>query len=288
MSSADEPESRRLAPRGRLLKQRLRERAEVYGAYAFLPSADAAEVIATAGADFVVIDTQHSRKDWGVLGAMIRAVQCAGAAALVRVPSVSSADLIGVLDLGPDGLVVPGIRDASDVRALVNAVYYAPRGRRETCSMTRAVGYGAAATLADQVPLVNDGLVLVGIVEDAESIEQIDEIIAVEHGLDSVQLGRSDLAASLGHPGVLDHPEVLERVIGAFGVIERAGDVSYGALLYTPADRARWRGHGANVFIYQSDVGVLAREYRQAFTELRSNDDARRAAHDAPAETSDA
>jgi 4-hydroxy-2-oxoheptanedioate aldolase len=198
------------------LKRQLRRREVVVGAYAFLDSADAAEAIALVGADFIVIDLQHSATDWSLLTSMIRAIQLRGASAIVRVASHDRAHITSVLDLGPDGLMLVGISSAADVTAVVAASLFAPDGHRETCSMTRAGQYAVGVTsFSELTQQINRDLVLMGIVEDAESIERLDEILAVNPGLDSVQIGRGDLAASLGLPGQVLHEDVSRRTQGA-------------------------------------------------------------------------
>jgi len=59
-------------------KARLEARIPLIGTYAMLPSPDVVELLALAGMDYVIIDTQHVSPDWSVLGNMVRAADARG------------------------------------------------------------------------------------------------------------------------------------------------------------------------------------------------------------------
>ena len=99
------------------------------GTYVTFPSPEIVELFAAAGMDYVVIDLQHSSPDWQTLAHMIRAAEARDIAPIVRVYSHEPALLLKVLELGAEGISLPGVRNAADIRAAVDAIYYPPVGQ---------------------------------------------------------------------------------------------------------------------------------------------------------------
>src|SRR4051794_5124903 len=121
---------------------RLRRGEPVLGTFLFLPSEDAAEAVARTGIDFVIIDMEHSPKDWRTIGNMIRAAELVGVAPLVRVPTINEQSILHALEVGAAGIVLPFVETAEDVERAVLAAKYPPHGARGVCTMTRAAHYG--------------------------------------------------------------------------------------------------------------------------------------------------
>jgi 2-keto-3-deoxy-L-rhamnonate aldolase RhmA len=84
----------------------------------------------------------------------------------------------------------------------------------------RAHGYGF--TFNEYLARANDEIALVVQVEHARAVDNIEQIAAVE-GLDAVFLGPYDLSASLGHPGEIEHPEVIAAIDRVTEACQAAG-----------------------------------------------------------------
>jgi len=78
---------------------------------------------------------------------------------------------------------------------------YAPLGHRSSGPI-RASLYGGA----DYHAKANDIVVAFGMIETAEAIDNLDQILSVK-GLDAVYVGPSDLSISYGHPPGGDKPD---------------------------------------------------------------------------------
>ena len=113
-----------------LLKERLRTRTVTFGSWMTLYHPAIAEILATAGFEWIVIDLEHSAIDIGEAAELIRVIDLLGMAPLVRLTS-NDADLAKrVLDAGAQGVLVPMIMDADEARRAVAAVKYPPAGSR--------------------------------------------------------------------------------------------------------------------------------------------------------------
>lgn len=239
------------------LKQRLAAGESVFGSFAFVPSPDIVEIMGLAGFDFVIIDLEHSPKDWDTVTNMVRAAELHGMAPLIRVPENSEKTILQVLELGIEGIVVPFVQTADDVRRAVKAMNYAPKGERGTCTLTRAARYGGLrSAFIEHTQKLNDQLVLVAQVEDVQGVENIASIVGVEPGLDVMMIGRSDLASSLGRPGQVDDPVVIDATRK---VIEtsRQRSIPSGIGLYTPDEAPKWIDAGCRFFFYSSDTAMM-------------------------------
>jgi 2-keto-3-deoxy-L-rhamnonate aldolase RhmA len=187
-------------------------------------------------ADFIWIDLEHGAMSPEALAGHLLAGRAKDTPVLVRLPGSHTSLIKPVLDAGAEGLVIPQVRDAAEVRNIVGDCRYPPVGRRGIGPRVPS-NYGRVA-LDDVVKYANENLFVAIQIENAEALANLDDILAVP-GLDSVVIGPVDLSASLGLPGQIDHPRVIaaiETVIAkarAAGVIVGAGvgDAEHAALM---------------------------------------------------------
>lgn len=238
---------------------RVRAGERVHGCYAFLPSPGAVEILGRAGLDFVIVDQEHSRKDWSVVEDMVRAADASGMAALVRVAWNDDKEILHALETGAAGIVLPFVESAQDVRRAASAMRYAPEGTRGTCTQTRAAGYGARrGGFVEEARRHNRELLLFGQIESRKGLDAIDDIVAADPGLDVVLVGRSDLASDLGKPGQVADPDVHAASVRIVQACRAAGKAAAMAH-YDAAECAAWRAAGCSVFALASETGFLMR-----------------------------
>jgi 4-hydroxy-2-oxoheptanedioate aldolase len=165
------------------------------------PVPDVASVLADAGFDFLLFDTQHSPYEAKQYIPSIQAMRGKKAAPFVRVSS-NRADLICfALDAGARGIVVPMVNTKKETEELVRSCRYYPQGNRSNAGVRGE--WGDFPNYRDYLDAVNDGLVIIPMIETNEAIANIDEILSVE-GVDVVLVGPSDLSIELGV--ALDYP----------------------------------------------------------------------------------
>jgi len=165
------------------------------------------------GLDFVWIDLEHGGPDpWdaGTMEDLLRAGERAGVELLVRLPDTDPTLARKALDLGVRSIFLPRVETAAEVRAAVKSARFryedGPGDRGLAAPRARRWGQ------ADEYVETEDRETLVGVtIENEESVENIDEILAVPE-LGFVFIGPLDLSVSLGHPGEVDHPDVQDAV----------------------------------------------------------------------------
>lgn len=167
-----------------------------------------AEVLARAGFDWVAVDLEHSVIGLREAEDLIRIIDLSGVAALVRMSSNDPVQIARIMDGGAHGVIVPRVNGAAEAAAAVDAVFYPPQGSRGV-GLARAQGYGDRFTEYHQW-LADEAVVIVQI-EHVDGVENMPEILAVE-GVHGFLIGPYDLSASLGVPGQLEHPKMVEAM----------------------------------------------------------------------------
>jgi len=236
------------------LKNKLKERKPVFGGWTSFGHPGITEIFTRAGLDFIGIDLEHSTIDQEQSQRIIAACQAAGVACLPRIASHNKEMARRLLDSGADGLIVPVVESADDVRAILEWMKYPPQGRRGF-GVSRAQGYGF--DFDTYTKNWNSSSVLIAQIESIGAVGRIDEILAVE-GLDAVMVGPYDISGSLKVPGQLEHPSVVEA---ARKIVEacKAKGKACGTQLVEP-DEAKLReavSRGYTFYILASDVFVL-------------------------------
>lgn len=224
------------------------------GLWASLASAYTTEVIAGAGYDWVLIDTEHSPTDLENALSQLQAIEPYPTAALVRVPWNDMVTIKRYLDIGAQSLLIPYVQTAEEARAAVANTRYPPEGVRGVALTTRANRFGRVpgytAKAAEQICVIVQ-------IETAIGLENIEEIAFVD-GIDGLFIGPADLHAALGYPGETTNPDVVTLIDEAIGRILQTGKA---AGVFAPIDEyaRRWLELGALIVALGADSGILAR-----------------------------
>jgi 2-keto-3-deoxy-L-rhamnonate aldolase RhmA len=173
-----------------------------------------AEILASAGYEWVVVETEHTAIDVSEVLRLIIAIEGAGAVPLVRLAWNDPIQCKAALDSGAAGVLVPMVNTRAEAELAVKAAKYPPLGFRGV-GLARAHAYGHR--FAEYVSQANDSTLLIVQIEHKDAVENIDEILDVP-GIDGTFIGPYDLSMSMGLPGQLDHPDVVAaraRVLAA-------------------------------------------------------------------------
>ena len=159
------------------------------------------------GFDFVLIDAEHNLLGPEPCQHLVRAAESGGLTPLVRVPRNEPSTILGYLETGAQGVVVPHVRSTADAQAAVRAVKYPPQGQRSAAGASRPANYGLTQSAADYFRAANAETLVIPLIEERAGFEHLEDIGAVP-GVDLLFLGDGDLAMDMGYPGLRDHPEV--------------------------------------------------------------------------------
>jgi 4-hydroxy-2-oxoheptanedioate aldolase len=235
-------------------KSALRAGRPQIGLWSSLSSNYTVEVIAGAGFDWILLDSEHSPADLENLLAQLQAAAPYPAHPVVRVPWNDMVTMKRVLDIGAQSLLVPYVCTAAEARSAVSYTRYPPAGVRGVAGTTRATRFGR---VKDYAKRAHEEICLLVQVETQSALDNIEAICAVE-GVDGVFIGPADLHASLGYTGEIANAKVKPLIDEAIRRIRKAGKAP-GILTPSEADARHWLACGALFVAVGSDVGILAR-----------------------------
>lgn len=206
------------------LKSKLAQSEITIGSWITLGHPSIAEIMATAGFDWLVLDMEHSVLELSEIQMLIQVLDMQKCPAIVRLTSNHPDQIKRVMDAGANGIMVPMIKSAADAESAVQSVYYPPRGKRGV-GLARAQGYGAE--FQQYRDWLEKNAVIVAMIEHIDAVNAIDSILSVD-GIDAYIIGPYDLSGSMGHIGELNHPEVasaIEKVLEAGKRIGKPGGI---------------------------------------------------------------
>lgn len=252
-------------------RHRLSVDAPLVGMWVATGSPYCAEICAGGGLDWLLIDSEHAPNDVRSILAQLQAIAPYPVTPVVRPPTGDPVVIKQLLDIGAEVLLVPMVESAAQATELVAATRYPPRGIRGVGSaLARASRWNRTADyLTDRASEVS----LLVQVESERGLRAIDGIAAVD-GVDGIFLGPADLAASLGHLGRPDHPDVVNEIEQAIARIVGTGTAA-GVNAFAERAARRYLSLGVSFVLVGADVTLLAQGSRELGDRYRTGGDDR-------------
>ena len=180
--------------RENLLKKKIQNGESAIGTFVKLTDPAVPELLALAGFDFFVLDTEHVAVDREQLSNIVRAADAAGITPIVRVRENQQVEILQNLDLGYAGVQVPNVDTPEQARNLVSYVKYTPLGVRGLSPSVRACDYGTCG-VQEYIDTANANTMIVSHCETKTCVENLDEVLKVdgidEDDIDAVHLHRT-------------------------------------------------------------------------------------------------
>ncbi len=252
---------------GNSFKAALKARQQQIGFWLSMADPYLAEVSATAGFDWLLIDGEHAPNDLRSTLATLQAVAPYRSQPVVRVVSGEVHLIKQLLDIGAKNLLVPMVETAEQARLMVAATQYPPLGLRGVGS---AVGRASRwSSRTDYLDVADSEVCLLVQAESVAALKNIEAICAVD-GVDGVFIGPADLAASMGHCGKPTHPEVQAAIEDAIRRIVASGKAA-GTLMADQTLARRYLELGATYVATGVDILVFANAARKLAADFLQN-----------------
>ena len=248
------------------LRSRIRAGETLYGSFVQLGSPIAAELVARAGFDWVIIDLEHGAGTETELLASLLAVSTTPTTALVRPQSAERIRIGRALDHGAHGLMIPRIDLPEQAQEAISFMRFPPDGVRGLALSTR--GAGLTERGHAQVRDINEQLVGIIQIESPSAVAHAVEIAAID-GVDVLFVGPADLSHSLGIPGQFDHPDYLAAVERTIAAADTHGKAT-GILLRDPTTLARHLELGFRFIGIGADGAFIADGARAVLAAVRA------------------
>ena len=230
-----------------------------------IPNSFSAETMAHQGWDTLTIDMQHGMIDYAAMVPMLQAISTTATVPVVRVPWLEPGILMKTLDAGAYGVICPMVNTREDAQKLVAYTHYAPRGTR-SFGPVRATLYAGA----DYAQHANDTIVTFAMIETAQALDNLDDILSVE-GLDAIYIGPSDLSLALGCTPTFDDldPKAAEAVEHILARAKAHGVVA-GIHNGTPESALKRIAKGFQFVTVSSDARLMAAGAQQIIGKMRA------------------
>ena len=248
------------------LKERLKRGEKVLGTWNGIPSATVVNAIGLSGVDFVVIDCEHGPYTMETAENSIRAAEVAGCSPVIRVSANEERLILRALDIGAHGIQIPHISSKEEAMAAVRGAKYHPLGGRGLSPFTRAGRYGLNAK--GHVQESNDQTLVVVHVEGTQGIKNLKDIAGVD-GVDVVFIGPYDLSQSLGKPGEVEDPQVIDAIRSSVKIAQSKG-LACGAYARDEKYLDLLIDCGVQYITYLVDAAVIAQTYKKIYEGFRS------------------
>ena len=254
-----------MSERSAKLKSRLRLGETTYGGWITIPNPMVAEIMAGAGFDWVMIDSEHGGfSNEGIL-ACLAGFNGSPTVPMVRVAWNDHVLIKQVLDMGADGVLVPMVSSAVEARAAVSACKYPPEGTRGF-GPRRASQYNTNTDA--YVAQANSSVIVIVQIEHVNGVADIDAILDTP-GIDVACLGPTDLSGSAGVLRQFDHPIVVDgmtKVIKAARARQMPASIG---ITFADDQMQKWFQIGANFIFCCDDVGLLTGGAKKVLANLR-------------------
>lgn len=238
----------------RLFRQKLTRQEPVYGLWVTLESPSITEMAVGLGLDWVVIDAEHGHLDWKEILEHVRATVRSDTVALVRIAELNGGLIKRALDLGADGIVVPWVETAEQLRTAVKWAHYPTEGWRGI-GAERATGWGHC--LEEHVSEANDQLLVVPILETVATAREVPAMCQVD-GVDLFWFGPADYSSTAGYRGQWEGPGVAEQLLQLQATIRDCGKYC-GVIATSPENLIERRTQGFTALGLGMDAGLLLR-----------------------------
>lgn len=251
-----------------MFKRALKERRPQIGLWCSLCSNIVAEILATAGFDWIVLDTEHSPNELPMVMQQLQAMQIDAntASPVVRPPWNDAVMIKRFLDIGTPNLLLPFVQNVEEARKAVAATRYPPKGIRGVSGNQRANRYGLVADYHAKAD-TEIGVILQA--ETRDAVDRIPQMAAVE-GVDGIFIGPADLSASIGHLGNAAHPEAQAEIMRALKLCKEA-NMPAGILAPDEDDARRYLDAGFTFVAVGVDQGLLTKSTRDLAKRFRAH-----------------
>ena len=187
-----------------ILKEKLARGEKPLGTFVGTGSAAVVECLGCAGLDFAILDNEHSPIEAETTARLVCAAERRNITPLARVREISRPAILKLLDVGVQGIIIPDVHSAAEVKRVVDYAKYAPVGQRGFCP-SRKDGWGTdtPAGVLETMAHFNGETLVIPQCETTEALADIENIAAME-GVDGIFIGPFDLSISMGLPGAFE------------------------------------------------------------------------------------
>jgi len=240
-----------------LLKTKIKGK-RLKGYWSIIPNVQIHEIMAIAGFDFGIVDLEHGTYTFQEALESIIAIKSRGMYALIRPSSHNEKEILRCLEISPDGICVPHIKNIKEAKEVISFIKYPPYGIRGASGFTRATNYGNT-NFNNHIKESNNSLFISFLIERDEGLMNAKEISAID-GVDNIYYGTYDIASSMkiNDQDGSEINEIIKKSIDNLGEKVSFGQVCVNKNQYINLDPR------INMVVYGVDCGILLNGAKKA------------------------
>ncbi|HVW39398.1 MAG TPA: aldolase/citrate lyase family protein, partial [Pirellulales bacterium] len=246
------------------LRGKLAANETTFGLWVTLEAPSITEMAVALGLDWVVIDAEHGHLDWKEIVEHLRVTVRSDTVALVRIAELNGGLIKRALDIGADGIVVPWVETAEQLKQAVAYARYPLDGLRGI-GAERATCWGQC--FVEHAEAANEHVLVVPIIESVKAVRQVPQMCQVD-GVEMFMFGPADFSSTAGYRGQWEGPGVAEQILTAKDAILRAGK-HCGVLATSNENLLERQQQGFRMLGVGFDSGLLLRSLRAALATVK-------------------
>jgi 2-keto-3-deoxy-L-rhamnonate aldolase RhmA len=212
-----------------------------------------AMMLRAADVDFVVYDMEHTGFETERIADLAAWLKATDIAPFVRVPQPLYHFMARLMDAGILGIMVGNVETPEAAKSIVDAVKYAPLGRRGLGLGTAHNDYVGPDPVA-YLKRANENTTVICQIESPLGVANADAIAATQ-GVDVLWIGHFDLTSSMGITAEFHNPKFLDAMKQVIDAAKKHGK----SAAIQPGDEKQaeeWIAMGFNVISWKTDIGI--------------------------------
>jgi len=246
--------------------EKLKSGQQVIGTWSLINSPLSVDIICSSGIDFLIIDSEHSPVSMETAQTLAMICESHNVSPIFRLGGVIEHQVLRALDVGMHAIQVPNILSGDQLKKLISYSKYPPIGNRGFSPYTRAGGF-LKSNSNRLTELGNSNTLIIINVEDQFGIEHLDELLSID-SIDVIFIGLFDLSKSLGLPGEVESPLVLNKLDAAIAKVHASGK-KVGSIASSLNGLNVLKKMGVDYVTYSVDSGILIEGYKSVSDEWR-------------------
>ncbi|WP_425399134.1 HpcH/HpaI aldolase family protein [Aeoliella sp.] len=219
------------------------------------------ELVSTLGFDGIWLDLEHHAHSLETAAKLFRAARVGDADIIARPGKGEFVSISRLLEAGAQAIMYPRCESPEEAREVVDAVKFAPLGKRGFDGSNADANYGASP-MGSYLPHANRETVLIVQLESPEAVSQAEAMASVP-GVDALMLGPADFSILSGFPGDFADPQLREALAAVATGAKSAGK-AWAQTMIDPGHIPEAIAMGANIIFYGNDLGLI----RQGMTKI--------------------
>ena len=166
-----------------------------------------AEIFAMAQPDAIWLCMEHGSLDYAQAEGQINAAKIYDVDSLLRVNRGGYSNYIRGFELDCTGLIIPQIKNLADAKEIEEFTKFPPIGKRGLDGGNNDGRY-TKLEMTKYLKESNEERLVLYQIENPEVLDDVEAIAEME-GVDGLFFGPGDFSLSIGVPGQMDHPDVV-------------------------------------------------------------------------------